>query len=421
MNPNIMFDNIKTELEFLNRYNATPGCGITRMVFSEEDIGARGYIKELMEQIGMEVREDAIGNIFGTLEGEDKNLSPVWSGSHIDTVRNGGMFDGMVGVIGALEACRWIKENSIAHKRNIVVVVYTSEEPTRFGYGCIGSHALTGHLTLEKTKELKDDAGESLYDILKRLGYPLSEYGNIQKKRGDIFAHVEMHIEQADKLEIAGLPIGVVEGICAPSYISVDIKGTQEHAGSTQMAQRRDALCATSEIILEVEKTAKMFNDFCENATTVGTVGKLQILPNSPNVIPGKTSFMIDIRDVDNRTKDRFVEKILEKMDKIALKRGIHVEYHLVENDIPRKSDEKIVKVIEESCKKLKVDYMKMVSGAYHDSLLIAEIAPMAMIFVPSKDGISHDPAEYTEYSDIVTGTRILADTLVTLANAQVL
>ncbi len=417
MESNMTQNNIKNELEFLTRFNATPDCGITRMVFSKEDLEARKYVKELMTQVGMKVTEDAIGNIFGTLEGEDRELPPVWSGSHIDTVRNGGMFDGMVGVIGAIEACRWIKEHNVAHKRSIVAVVYTSEEPTRFGYGCIGSHALTGHLSLEETKNLRDDEGESLYEILKQLGYSLSEFENIQKKKGDIFAHVEMHIEQAEKLEAAGLPVGVVTGICAPSYISVSVKGVQEHAGSTQMDIRKDALCATSEIILEVENIARIFNDFCQNETTVGTVGKLQVLPNSPNVIPGKTSFIIDIRDVDKETKDRFVHKISAKMDEIASKRGVEVEYHLVENDIPRRSDPNIVTVIEESCEKRDIRYMEMVSGAYHDSLLIAEIAPMAMIFVPSKDGISHDPAEFTEYSDIALGTEVLTDTLIELAN----
>lgn len=417
MIPDISLENIKTELEYLNNYNATPGCGITRMVFSEEELGARKYIKELMKNVGLIVSEDAIGNIFGVLEGEEKDLAPVWSGSHIDTVLNGGMFDGMVGVIGAIEACRWIKEHNIRHKRSIVAVVFMSEEPTRYGVGCIGSHALTGHLKLEDTKEMVDDSGLSLYELLKKLNYPISEFDFIKKKKGDIFAHVEMHIEQADKLDHAKIPVGIVEGICAPSYINVSVLGKQEHAGSTAMKIRKDAMCATSEIILEVERIAKTFNEYCDNDTTVGTVGKVQLYPNAPNVIAGKTNFIIDIRDVDEASKNKFVHMISSKMDEIAKNRDVIVKYQVTEHDTPRKSDEAIVKIIENSCEEMGTDYMKMVSGAYHDSLLIAEIAPMAMIFVPSKDGISHDPAEYTRYEDIVLGTKVLTQTLIELSN----
>ena len=225
---------IKTQLETLRTFDSRPDQpGTTRALFTDAEIKARDYVKGLMREVGMTVSEDSIGNIFGTLEGTEPELSPVWSGSHIDTVLNAGMYDGMAGVIGAIEACRMIKESGAEHRRSIKAIVFTSEEPTRFGTGCIGSRAMAGHLSLEETKELKDDDGISLYDELVRLGYDLSAYDNVRKHTGDVFASLEMHIEQAPVLEQLGLPIGVVEGICAPTYIHCCITGEQKHAGST--------------------------------------------------------------------------------------------------------------------------------------------------------------------------------------------
>lgn len=409
-------ENIAKGLNTLNTFNSTEGNGTTRVLFTDEEVKAREYIKSLMQECGLTVTEDAIGNIFGTLEGTDPTLSPVWSGSHIDTVLNAGMFDGMAGVISAIEALRAIKESGLEHKRNLTAIVYTSEEPTRFGISCIGSRAMAGHLTLEDSKKMKDEQGISLYDLLVKLGFPIDKFDEVKKEKDDVFASVELHIEQAAVLDRLKLPVGVVEGICGASYINVTVKGVQEHAGSTPMDIRKDPMCAASEIILETEKAANEISSI----NAVATVGKLNVFPNAANVIPGQVDFVIDIRDVDMASKDGVIKRIISFMEKVASERGVKIEYTVTGNDVPRMSDKRIVKILEEHCKEMKLPYKKMVSGAYHDSLLVAEFAPMAMIFVPSKDGISHHKAEFTEMADIACGAELLANTLFDLANMEV-
>ena len=306
-----------------------------------------------------------------------------------------------------------IKENGISHERNIQVIVFTSEEPTRFGIGCIGSRAMAGKLALEETKTIYDDDGISLYEELERLGYTKKNYDTVIKDRGDVFASVELHIEQAPVLDRLGLPVGIVEGICAPSYIQVCIEGEQKHAGSTPMNARRDPLAAASEIILRLESLARSYGTIY----TVATVGKLEVFPNASNVIPGKVTFTIDIRDVEENTKKELTDNICVYMDTISGMRGVSIRYCIETDDIPHRSDKRVSSVLEEVCKEMSVPYQYMISGAYHDSLLVAEFAPVSMIFVPSKNGISHDPKEYTSIEDITIGTNVLCNALINLAN----
>lgn len=407
---------ILEELNILKTFNSQPEQqGITRMLFSDAELQARAYIIKLMTDAGLTVTEDAIGNIFACMVGLEPDLPPVWSGSHIDTVINAGMYDGTVGVIGALEACRMIREAGIPHRRNILTAVFASEEPTRFGMGCIGSRALAGHLTLDETKNVADQNGVSLYAELERLGYTKKDFSTVKKQNGDVFASVELHIEQAPVLEQLGCPIGVVEGICAPTYIQVILEGEQKHAGSTPMNARRDVVPAASEIILQLESLARTYG----NTHTVATVGKVDIYPNAPNVIAGHGSFTIDIRDVDETVKTEITEKICNFIDTIAKVRGLKASHLVTTDDLPRRSDPKLISAVEQCCACRNVPYHNMISNAYHDSLLIAEFAPVAMIFVPSHNGISHDPAEYTAIEDIARGAEILADTLVKLANME--
>lgn len=416
MLPKADINNIRTGLQTLARFDSAPDQpGTTRVLFSDAELEARKYVKKLMRETGMVVHEDAIGNIFGTLKGSEPDAAPVWSGSHIDTVINAGMYDGMAGVIGAIEACRMIRDAGAAHRRSITVVVFASEEPTRFGTGCIGSRAMAGHLTLEQAKDLHDDNNVSLYSELERLGYTQLDYNAVRKHIGDVFASVEMHIEQAPVLEELHIPIGLVTGICAPTYIHVMLKGEQKHAGSTPMNVRRDVVPAAAEIILKLEDLART----CGNTHTVATVGKVQVFPNAANVIAGEVSFTIDIRDISEDTKQELTNNICSFIDVVAKLRHLHAVYSVDTDDIPQMSDPRVLGVLERSCKKLDIPYHKMTSGAYHDSLLVAEFAPMAMVFVPSKDGISHDPAEYTSMEDIARGVDVLAGALLQLSNMQ--
>ena len=407
---------IQQQLQTLSSFNSDPSQpGITRMLFSKEEIEARNYVKSLMKEAGLSITEDAVGNIFGTLKGTNPSLAPVWSGSHIDTVINAGKYDGTIGVIGAIEACRMIKEAGLSHERDITAIVYTSEEPTRFGVGCLGSRALAGHLSIEEAKEMRGDDGISLYDLLTSLSYDADALPSLKKNKGDVYACVELHIEQAPILDEKEIPIGIVEGICAPSYLKVSVAGVQEHAGSTPMTVRKDALCAAAQIILALEEMAKKL----DHPNAVATVGKLQVFPNASNVIPGQVDFSIDIRDFLEERKTELTESICRFMDKLAQERGVSISYQVTADDLPCTSAPSIVALLEETCKERNIPYHNMISGAYHDTLLVASFAPVAMIFVPSKNGISHDPAEFTELSHIVLGTEVLADSLYKLANQQ--
>lgn len=405
--------NIKMWLETINTFNSTPDFGTTRVLFTDEEVKAREYVKSEMRKLNLQVHEDAIGNIFGVLEGTRPDLPPVWTGSHIDTVLNAGMFDGMSGVVAGLEAVRLIQVNKLKHERSIVVVVYTSEEPTRFKVGCLGSRAMAGKLDAEAAKKLVDDGGNTLYDVLQKLGFPVQDFDKVPVKKGSIYAAVELHIDQNGVLEKAGKPIGIVKTICAPSVFEVEVIGRQSHAGGTTMKDRQDAFMATAEIALALEQLGRT----SQSEYTTVTIGRVQVIPNAVNVIPGKVVFSIDIRDCDYDYKNDLIAKLKNRIKEIADKRNVKVNLTQYNNDYPMKCDENIIKKLENACEKENTPYIKTISGAFHDSMLVGEFAPVAMIFVPSKNGISHSPEEWTNFADIAAGTEVLADTLIELAN----
>ena len=405
-------ENIQKWIDGMNRFNATPEFGTTRILFTKPEIANREYVKEEMRKLGLTVREDAIGNIFATLQGSDATLAPVWTGSHIDTVPNAGKFDGMTGVVSGMEAVRLIRESGAPHPRDIVVVAYTSEEPTRYGLSCLGSRALSGDLTLEDTKELKDHGGKSLYDKLQELGYSHEDFSKIRKREGEVFATVELHIEQNSHLEKKGIPIGIVKKICAPSNYIVEVTGKQGHAGGMDMTDRRDAYAAACEMALALEKLAKE----CPSEYNTATVGSVCLIPNAINVIPGKCIFTVDIRDCNMKTKQKLIEDMRRIFLEIAGKRGVDVTIQEDNNDVPLSCNEELLHLLETMCKKQGLEYMELISGPYHDSLFVGRFAPTAMLFVPSKGGISHNPEEWTDYEQIARGTDVLANTLLELA-----
>jgi hydantoinase/carbamoylase family amidase len=404
---------LQNDIEKLNQFNSTPDEGTTRVLFTETEIMARNYIKKRMVQTGLEVREDAIGNIYGCLIGSSPKLPVIWTGSHIDTVNNAGMFDGMTGVVGGLEALKLIKDSGIEHKRSIELIIFTSEEPTRFGLGCLGSRAMAGKLTIDDARALTDKNGKSLEQVLKSLGYDTSKFSDIVVKNDSVFASVELHIEQGAVLENLGIKLGIVETICGPTNIEIKITGQQEHAGSTPMNMRHDALAACAEMILKLEELSVSSS----SSNTVGTVGKLNVFPNSSNVIPGEVEFTVDIRDSKFKVKDMLLDDLIEFMNTIAKNRGVTISYRIKNHDHPVQSSVTVVDTIEKVCNDNNIKFHKMVSGAFHDSMLVAEFAPMAMIFVPSKKGISHSPEEWTDFEDIALGVDVLAQTLLKLSN----
>lgn len=405
--------NIRTDLENLSRFNSTPGEGITRVLFTDQELKAREYIKSRMKELGFSVREDAIGNIFGKLDGTNPELSPVWTGSHIDTVLHAGQFDGMAGVVGGMEALRLIKQSGLPHKRDLEVIVFTSEEPTRFGKGCLGSRTLAGDLTIGDTEKLFDKDGNNLGKVLKGLGYDLGRFGGIKREKGDVYGCVELHIEQGAVLESIGVKTGIVTAISAPTDMRVTVRGTQQHAGATPMYLRSDALAASARIMLELEELARASKD----QSTVATVGVVDVYPGATNVIPGEVRFTIDLRSSDFGTKNDIMAKLQRYMDSVSFIRSVNISTETVCHEHPVKADPHIVETIKGVCSEKNLEYNLMVSGAYHDSMFVAQFAPFGMIFVPSKGGISHHKDEWTDYGDIAAGVDILAETLLRLSN----
>ena len=404
---------IQADLEALGRYNSTPGEGITRVALSPEDLEGRSYIKKRMQTMGLEVSEDAAANLFGVLPGRDRTLAPVWTGSHLDTVLNGGAFDGMAGVVCPLEAIRLIQEAGITPRRDLCVVVYTSEEPTRYGMGCIGSRALAGKLTYQDALTLLDGEGVPLAETLKGLGHDPQALDRLGRRPGDVHASVELHIEQGEVLERSGRTIGVVHTISAPTEMHVTIRGKQSHAGATPMDLRRDPMAAAAEMILALERMARAY----DNPSTVATVGKLNVFPNASNVIPQRVECSVDLRSSRFEEKEGLREGLNHCLARLREERGVEIDAQVICNDHPAAAAPHIVSLIQDSCRALGCSQLDMASGAYHDSMLVSQFAPFGMIFVPSKGGISHDRREWTEYSDLAAGTDVLVNALWELAN----
>lgn len=388
------------------------GVGTTRLALSPEEMQARIYIQNEMKRIGLEVTVDGVGNICGCLLGTDSSLASVWTGSHIDTVLEAGMFDGVAGVVAGMEALRLIQQSGEPHRRNLCVRIYTAEESTRFQMGCLGSRAMAGHLTKKDLSKVHDMNGNSLEILLRDYGFCVDEFDRIPVQKGKVYAAVELHIEQSSHLERKQKTIGIVDAICAPSNLIITIQGQQSHAGGTSMEERNDAFMAAAEIALALEECSK--NGL--SAYTTGTVGYVDVNPNAVNVIPGRVVMSIDVRDCDFDSKTYVMDQFMNMVNEIKIRRGVSILIEEKSNDVPMKCDHRIIDILEEKCKSQNLNYMHTVSGAYHDSLFIGEFAPVGMIFVPSRDGISHSPAEWTDFEDIAVGTDLLAETLLELS-----
>ena len=405
--------NLEKWIEELDQFNQTPGNGTTRPVYSKEDMDARRYVRDLMSSVGLEVTEDNAGNLFGVLPGEDPTLAPVWTGSHIDTVPNGGKYHGIAGVFAGIEALRMIKESGAPHKRSLSANVYSGEEMSRFGVCCIGSRAVSGRLHLEDLKSHSEPSGTSLYQALKDVGYDPDSFDEEFPCKTPVYASLELHIEQNDVLEKSNYPVGAVTGICAPTNMVVEVFGVQSHAGGTSMTARKDAYMAAAEISLLLERLALE----SDSMYITGTVGEMTLEPNAANVIPGHATFSVDIRSVAIEDKDALLEKFYSGIKEIEERRKVKVTIDMMNHDKAVICDEHIVELVRKGSADLGIPTMDIVSGPYHDSLMLGDITKVGMLFVPSKDGISHNKAEWTSIEDIAKGTDILANTLLELAN----
>jgi N-carbamoyl-L-amino-acid hydrolase len=400
-----------SEIDELALISDAEAPAVTRIVFTPTDMRARAWFVARCKEAGLATRQDAIGNIFARWNGQDPDVAVVATGSHIDAIPNAGKYDGVVGVLGGLEAIRGLRKSGFNPKRSIELILFTSEEPTRFGIGCLGSRLLSGSLTADAAKNLTDKDGASIEQVRRAAGFQ-GELETVKLPAGYYEAFVELHIEQGPLLEQKQIPLGIVRKIAAPSSFRIVIEGTGGHAGGVLMPDRRDALCAASEFILAIEREAKASG----STDTVATVGICEVFPGAANSIPSRVSLTADIRDTDLHRRDSLVAAVDASRHAIAAKRGVVIRLELVNADQPGDCAANIVETLSELCRKNGLNFLAMVSRAYHDSLFMSRIAPAGMLFIPCRNGYSHRPDEYASPEDIARGTLVLAETLRSLA-----
>jgi N-carbamoyl-L-amino-acid hydrolase len=411
MKLHIQQDRLTHELETLAGFSSAPAPAVTRLVFSEDDRRARAWLKELFVEAGLSVREDAVGNTFARWVGTAPELPAVSSGSHIDAIPHAGRFDGTVGVLGALEAIRALQRSGARLRRSIELVLFTSEEPTRFDIGCLGSRLLSGALDAERAAALHDGEGVGIEELRAAAGFRGS-LGSVELAAGFYHAFIELHIEQGPRLERAGIPLGIVTAIAAPATLRIEFEGEGGHAGAVLMPDRRDAFLAAAEVALAVESAAKGSGAI----DTVGTVGLCEIFPGAVNSIPSRVRMLADVRDIDLGRRDQVLASIIARAGEIAAQRGVRVRHEVLNADAPAEASPLVVEALRASAEDRGLPYQTMVSRAYHDSLFMARIVPAGMLFIPCRDGVSHRPDEYAAPADIERGVQVLAGALARLA-----
>jgi ureidoglycolate amidohydrolase len=402
---------LSDDLQALAAFSDAPAPAVTRVVFTPTDIQARAWFKGRCADAGLSVREDAVGNTFATYAGEDPTLPAIATGSHIDAIPHAGLYDGTVGVLGGLEAIRALQRAGIRPRRSIELIQFTSEEPTRFGIGCLGSRLLCGSRDAGVGESLRDKEGQTLNEVRAAAGF----VGSLEKVRlasGHYAAFVELHIEQGPLLERAGIPLGIVTAIAAPASLRVLVEGEGGHAGAVLMSDRRDAFLAAAEIALAVEAAAKGTGS-CDS---VGTCGLCEIFPGAVNSIPSRVRMELDVRDIDEARRETMLEKIAQACDQSAARRGVAVRRELINADPPAQCDSTVIAALRGAAQTHSLPFQEMVSRAYHDSLFMSRIAPTAMLFIPCRGGVSHRPDEYASPEAIAQGTLVLAEALAELA-----
>lgn len=403
-------DRLLASLADLATIGARDDGACCRLALTDEDRLGRDWVAQRMRELGLEVHMDAIGNMFGVRAGTDRALAPVMTGSHIDTVRSGGAYDGNLGVLGGLEAVQTLNEAHLATKRDLVVAVFTNEEGARFAPDMMGSLVYVGGMSLEEALSTKAIDGAVLGDELQRIGYagdaPLGLY--------QPHAFVELHIEQGPVLDMEGVRIGAVQNLQGISWQEVTISGQSNHAGTTPMRLRHDAGYAAGAIVSFVRELAKEMG-----GDQVATVGKIDLKPNLINVIASKALVTVDLRNTDEALLQQAEQRFAAFLAQLQDDEGVTIQTRRLARFEPVQFDLGLAKCIEEHAQALGLSCRPMTSGAGHDAQMLARICPSAMIFVPSVAGISHNPAEHTEPEDLVAGTEVLLHTLWQLSNEE--
>jgi len=397
-------DRINQQLTALSEFGKNTYGGVSRVAYSEFDKQGRTYVQGLMRDAGLETTIDVAGNIIGSRAGSNPALKPILFGSHIDSVPDGGNYDGDVGVLSSIEVARALREQNHVTRHPIEVIIFQNEEG-----GTIGSRAFVGHLP-DKDLDLVAKSGKTLRDGIRFIGGDPTKLGTLSKKKGDYAAYVEYHIEQGGTLDAEGINIGVVEGIVGIGWWDVTIDGFGNHAGTTPMDKRRDALMAAAKYVQMVNRVVTS-----EPGRQVGTVGRIQAFPGAPNVIPGQVQTTLEIRDLDQAKIVRLATKVMEEATKIGAENGTTFTFKETYLSTPAIMDQGVQKTIEASAKALNLTTKYLPSGAGHDAQYMAQITPTGMIFCPSVAGVSHSPKEFTKPQDVVNGANVLLQTILAL------
>jgi len=407
-------ERIKNDIENLREFNATPGKGLTRFSLTEEDRGARNYLKNELQKLDVEIYEDAAGSLVARREGTDKDAPVVMIGSHFDSVKNGGHFDGPAGVIMALEILRVMEENNVKTKYPIEFVAMIEEEGGRFGGGVFGSRAMTGQVNYQELLDFKDADGISMAQAFEDFGFDPTKIEEAKRDPEELKAFIELHIEQGPVLETEAKDVGIVDFIVGINQIRVKVEGRADHAGTTPMEMRKDALSSAAEVISEIKNYALEAGN-----GTVATVGTLAVKPGAANIVPAEVEFSVDIRS----KKLNCIKEVRAKIDQALadIKSEYAVDYS-VQNMLmvePVELSQQIFNTFKSESKRLGFNSKEMISGAGHDAMIMSAITDVGLIFVPSKDGRSHTPEEWTDYEDLQKGIELIYHTVLKVGEAE--
>ncbi len=406
-------ERIDTDLSKLSEFTEADQPGWTRRVFSDAYRASREWVRDRMLEAGLETRIDAAGNVVGRLPGRDSSLPALMTGSHTDTVHGGGRFDGMVGVIGAIETARVLREAGVELERDLIVVDFLGEEANPFGISCLGSRAIAGVLTKEHL-DREDEKGRRLGDVMAEFGLDPEHAIRQALAPGSLHGYVELHIEQGPLLEAKSTPIGVVTAIAGIDRLFASFNGRADHAGTMPMSGRHDALVAAAEAIVAIEREA------CGAPVHgVATTGRIESSPGAFNVVPDEASIWAEMRSIDADWLHGAKRRVAESIAAAAAERGVESMLEWLSDQDPVHADKAVQDHIAAASGALGLDWEAVPSGAGHDAAHMVHLGPMGMIFVPSVGGRSHVPEEFTEIGDIVAGTRVLASTLVAMDRVE--
>ncbi|WP_205520012.1 Zn-dependent hydrolase [Virgibacillus doumboii] len=403
-------DRIAKRLYELSQIGMTADGGVMRPGFSGEEKDAKQLVKGWMREAGLEVSEDGAGNVIGRMNGINNDVPAIASGSHVDSVPNGGHFDGPVGVLAALEVVAAWKETNYSVKKPYEVIVFSDEEGSRFNSGLTGSMAMTGEADFNENKDLIDYDGKSFENVLRAYGSDPQKFQESKRDLKEIETFAEVHIEQGKKLEKENLPVGIVSGIAGPAWLQVTFIGQAGHAGNTPMIGRKDPMVAAAAFVQRIESFPGKVSD-----SSVATVGKVNVYPNGINVIPEKVELSVDARDIHEHTRDELLEMIVQEAESIAENRGITCDINPTTKIKPIPIKKELQDKLAAAVLKNDIKPSYVPSGAGHDAMILGRHIPVAMLFVRSKDGISHNPKEWSSLNDIVSAIHVLKDYVETL------